>query len=160
MIYHLIHHAVLKRNFLEFSSDSLMSNHLLISEMLLRRSAFPSCRERTIKFRFHSQLSYFQQDLKLDNLDYSIRICHQLSSRSRPLWLHKVSEERSSLEKYVEYNWHRTNVESIVQVLFCVFVLGNQQVASNDCITDTMRYSVWHAGLLFCTGFELNGKQG
>src|SRR5882724_13392325 len=35
LIYHLIHHAVLKRNFLEFSSDSLMSNHLLISEMLL-----------------------------------------------------------------------------------------------------------------------------
>jgi len=25
------------------SSDSLMSNHLLISEMLLSRSAFPSC---------------------------------------------------------------------------------------------------------------------
>jgi len=35
LIYHLIHHAVLKRNFLEFSSDSLMSNRLLISEMLL-----------------------------------------------------------------------------------------------------------------------------
>src|SRR5882724_5786239 len=43
LIYHLIHHAVLKRNFLEFSSDSLMSNHLLISEMLLSHSGFPSC---------------------------------------------------------------------------------------------------------------------
>src|SRR5882724_622394 len=43
LIYHLICHAVLKRNFLEFSSDSLMSNHLLISEMLLSRSGFPSC---------------------------------------------------------------------------------------------------------------------
>jgi len=32
-----------ERNFLEFSSDSLMSNHLLISEMLLSHSAFPSC---------------------------------------------------------------------------------------------------------------------
>jgi len=33
--YHLIRHAVLKRNFLEFSSDSLMSNRLLISECCL-----------------------------------------------------------------------------------------------------------------------------
>jgi len=31
-------------------------------------------------------------------------------------------------------------------------------VASNDCITDTMRYSVWRAGLLFCIGFESNGN--
>src|SRR5882724_21703 len=60
-IYHLICHAVLKRNFLEFSSDSLMTNHLLISEMLLSHSGFPSCirrlsclRERTIKFRLYS----------------------------------------------------------------------------------------------------------
>src|SRR5882724_13605294 len=92
LIYHLIRHAVLKRNFLEFSSDSLMSNRLLISEMLLSRSGFPSCirrlsclRERTISLRIHSQLSFLQQNLKLDNLDYSIRICHQISSRSRPL---------------------------------------------------------------------------
>src|SRR5882724_11464807 len=41
LIYHLIHHAVLKRNFLEFSSDSLMSNHLQISEMLLSHLCFP-----------------------------------------------------------------------------------------------------------------------
>src|SRR5882724_9753252 len=92
LIYHLIHHAVLKRNFLEFSSDSLMSNHLLISEMLLRRSAFPSCRERTIKFRFHSQLSFFSKILNstilitasgfvinshqgLDHFDYIIGVC-------------------------------------------------------------------------------------
>jgi len=27
-------------------------------------------------------------------------------------------------------------------------------VASNDCITDTTRYSVRRAGLLFCIGFE------
>jgi len=33
-------------------------------------------------------------------------------------------------------------------VVLC-FVLGNQQVASNDCITNTTRYSVRHAGLLF-----------
>src|SRR5882724_11123513 len=94
-----------------------------------------SClRERTIKFRFYSQLSYFQQDLKLDNLDYSIRICHQLSSRSLTslitslecvnitssvLGQCKVSEERSSLEKYVEYNLHCTNIESLEQVLSC-----------------------------------------
>jgi len=32
-----------KGTFLEFSSDSLMSNHLLISEMLLSHSGFPSC---------------------------------------------------------------------------------------------------------------------
>jgi len=31
-------------------------------------------------------------------------------------------------------------------------------VALNDCITDTMRYSVWHAGLLFGIEFESNGK--
>jgi len=42
---------------------------ILDSLMYIRRL---SClRER--KFRFHSQLSYFQQDLKIDNLDYSIR---------------------------------------------------------------------------------------
>src|SRR5882724_10293217 len=41
LIYHLICHAVLKRNFLEFSSDSLMSNRLQISEMLLSCSCFP-----------------------------------------------------------------------------------------------------------------------
>src|SRR5882724_4222689 len=35
LIYHLICHAVLRWNFLEYSSDSLMSNCLLISEMLL-----------------------------------------------------------------------------------------------------------------------------
>ena len=71
LIYHLICHVVLWWNFLEDSYDSLMSNHLQISEMLLSHSGFPS--------------------LKLDNLDYSIRICHQLSSRSRPLWLHHQS---------------------------------------------------------------------
>jgi len=32
-------------------------------------------------------------------------------------------------------------------------------VASNDCITDTTRYSVRRAGLLFCIGFESNGKR-
>jgi len=31
-------------------------------------------------------------------------------------------------------------------------------VASNDCITDTTRYSVRRAGLLFCIGFESNRK--
>src|SRR5882724_12020855 len=41
LIYHLKCHAVLKRNFLESSSDSLMSNHLQISEMLLSLSGFP-----------------------------------------------------------------------------------------------------------------------
>src|SRR5882724_11470792 len=40
-------------------------------------------------------------------------------------------------------------------IVLC-FVLGNQQVASNDCITDTTRYSVRRAGLLFCIGFESN----
>src|SRR5882724_2308853 len=38
LIYHLIHHPVLRWNFLEYSSDSLMSNHLLIPEMLLSHS--------------------------------------------------------------------------------------------------------------------------
>ena len=32
-------------------------------------------------------------------------------------------------------------------------------MASNDCITDTTRYSVWRAGLLFCIGFESNGNR-
>jgi len=32
-------------------------------------------------------------------------------------------------------------------------------VASNDCITDTTRYSVRRAGLLFCSEFELNGNR-
>jgi len=40
-----------------------------------------------------------------------------------------------------------------------VFCFSNQQVASNDCITDTTRYSVRRAGLLFCIGFESNGKR-
>src|SRR5882724_4812915 len=35
LIYHLIHHPVLRWNFLEYSSDSLMSNCLQIPEMLL-----------------------------------------------------------------------------------------------------------------------------
>ena len=56
---------------------------------------------------------------------------------SSVLGQHKVSEERSSLEKYVEYNWHHTNIESLDQVLSFYLLLGNQQVASNDCITDT-----------------------
>src|SRR5882724_6097720 len=38
LIYHLICHPVL--SFLEYSSDSLMSNHLQISEMLLSHSGF------------------------------------------------------------------------------------------------------------------------
>src|SRR5882724_1794803 len=38
LIYHLICHPVLRWNFLEYSSDSLMSNHLQISEMLLSHS--------------------------------------------------------------------------------------------------------------------------
>ena len=41
----------------------------------------------------------------------------------------------------------------------CYLLLGNQQVALNDCITNTMRYSVQCAGLLFGTDFELNGKR-
>jgi len=40
LIYHLIH-PVLKWNFLESSSDSLMSNHLQISGVLLSHSGFP-----------------------------------------------------------------------------------------------------------------------
>src|SRR5882724_7697262 len=39
--YHLIHHPVLKWNFLEYSYDSLLSNHLQISEMLHSHSGFP-----------------------------------------------------------------------------------------------------------------------
>ena len=31
-------------------------------------------------------------------------------------------------------------------------------MASNDCITNTTRYSVRRAGLLFCIGFESNGN--
>src|SRR5882724_1647454 len=56
------------------------------------------------------------------------------------------------------------NITDIVQTLkvlfkYCLcFVLGNQQVASNDCITDTTRYSVRHAGHLFSIEFESNGK--
>ena len=41
LIYHLICHAVLWWNFLEDSYDSLMKNHLQISEMLLSHSGFP-----------------------------------------------------------------------------------------------------------------------
>jgi len=32
-------------------------------------------------------------------------------------------------------------------------------VVSNNCITDTTRYSVRRAGLLFCIGFESNGNR-
>src|SRR5882724_2072358 len=58
------------------------------------------------------------------------------------------------------------NITDIVQTLkvlfkYCLcFVLGNQQVASNNCITDTTRYSVRHAGHLFCIEFESNGNCG
>src|SRR5882724_11272387 len=41
LIYHLICHVVLWQNFLEDSYDSLMSNRLQISEMLLSHSGFP-----------------------------------------------------------------------------------------------------------------------
>jgi len=41
LIYHLIHHPVLRWNFLEDSYDSLLSNCLQISEMLLSCSEFP-----------------------------------------------------------------------------------------------------------------------
>jgi len=114
-----------KGTFWNFPMTHWMSNRLLISGnvglvvlhslMYIRRL---SClRERTIKFRFNLSSAFFSKILNLDNLDYSIRICHQFSSRSRPLWLHhrqcgpyyisslsvrhKVSEERSSLEKYM-----------------------------------------------------------
>src|SRR5882724_10160852 len=43
-------------------------------------------------------------------------------------------------------------------IVLC-FVLGNQQVALNDCITDTTRYSVRRAGLLFGIKFESNGNR-
>jgi len=55
----------------------------------------PSCYKEAVlpqwkddQVQVYSQLSYFQQDLKLNSLDYSISICQQLSSRSWPLWLH------------------------------------------------------------------------
>src|SRR5882724_3702182 len=51
LIYHLICHPVLRQNFLEDSSDSLMSNHLLISEKLLSHSGFPSYKEAVLPQR-------------------------------------------------------------------------------------------------------------
>src|SRR5882724_8273000 len=141
LIYHLIHHVVLKRNFLEFSSDSLMSNHLLISEMLLSRSGVPSCIEGgclasekgqsssgyILSSAFISKIlsstvlitaSIFvinsHQGLNLS--DYIIGVCSYYVISLR----RKFSEERSSLKKHIEYNYHCTNIERIVLVLFCV----------------------------------------
>jgi len=77
-----------------------------------------SCSEKGQSSQVSISVSFFQQDLKLDNLDYSIRIfinSHQGLDHfdyiigvcpyySAVLGQRKVSEERSSLEKYVEYN--------------------------------------------------------
>jgi len=79
----LIHHPVLRWNFLEYSSDSLMSNFLQILEMLLSHSLFPHVYKEAVlpqrkdSSRIYSQLSLTQQGLKLDSLDYNIRISHQ-----------------------------------------------------------------------------------
>jgi len=124
-----------------------------------------SClRERTIRFRIHSQLSFFQQDHKLDSLDYNFRLCHQFSSRSWPIWLchqsvsillhqayFSIRSQRLSIsfKEYVEYLLRCTNLEvKFLWLCFCYLLLGNQKVALNNCISDTTRYSVWHAGLL------------
>ena len=72
LIYHLICHAFLRWNFLEYSSDSLMSNCSQIPEMLLSH----------LGLLLAQLLSARSQ---LNNLDYSIRICHHFSSRSEPL---------------------------------------------------------------------------
>jgi len=95
--YHLIHHAVLRWNFLEYFYDSLMSNCLQIPEMLLSQSWFPpyikrlSClRERTIRITLSS--AFFSKVLSLtvlitvagfvitshqglDHFDYIIGVC-------------------------------------------------------------------------------------
>ena len=109
---------------MELSSDSLMSNHLQISEMLLSHSGFPPvCKEAVLpqrkkksNSRVYSQLSFTQQDLKLDSpittlgfvinslqatLIISLECVHIMSS---VLGQCKVSEKRSSLEKYTEYS--------------------------------------------------------
>ena len=63
LIYHLIHHTVLRWNFLEYFSESLLSNCLQIPELLLSHSCFLlyikrlSClRERTLVHLFSAQL--------------------------------------------------------------------------------------------------------
>jgi len=62
---------------------------ILDSPHVYKELVLPQRKDNQVQVSFSAQL--FQQDLKLDNLDYSIRICHQLSSRSRPLWLHHQS---------------------------------------------------------------------
>src|SRR5882724_3971935 len=104
----------------------------MIPPMYIKRL---SClRERKIKFKIHSQLSFTQQGLKLNSLDYSIRICHnshqgldhfdyiirvclsyfiKLTSGSQRL--------RISFEEYVEYFLHCTNLEVKFLCLYFIF---------------------------------------
>jgi len=62
---------------------------VLHSPHVYKEAVLPQRKDNQIQDSISAQL--FQQNLKLDNLDYSIRICHQFSSRSRPLWLHHRS---------------------------------------------------------------------
>src|SRR5882724_4523491 len=59
LIYHLICHVVLSWNFLEDSHDSLMSNHLQISEMLLSHSGPHVYKEAVLPQRKDNQVLGF-----------------------------------------------------------------------------------------------------
>jgi len=63
---------------------------VLHSPHVYKEAVLPQRKDNQVQVSISAQL-FFQQDLKLDNLDYSIRICHQFSARSRPLWLHHQS---------------------------------------------------------------------
>src|SRR5882724_2301266 len=82
LIYHLTFHAVLRWNFLEYFSDSLLSNQLQIPEMLLSHSYFPPVyKEAVLPQRIDNIILGFIVSSgffsKLDSLVYSIIICHK-----------------------------------------------------------------------------------
>src|SRR5882724_13339193 len=143
LIYHLICHPVLRWNFLEDSYDSLMSNHLQISEMLLSHSGFPHVyKEAVLPQRKDNQSSGFilssaifskvlnstvlttasgfvsKSHQGLNHFDYIIRVfilLHQayFSIRSQRLSI--------SFEEYIEYFLYCTNLE--VKFLCYCFVI-------------------------------------
>jgi len=61
-----------------------------------------------------------------------------------------------SFEEYVEYFLCCTNLEVKFLCLCLYLSLGEQSVASNYHVPDTMRNSSWSAGLNFGIEFELN----
>jgi len=128
---------------MESSSDSLMSNHLQISDMLLschdspKRGCLASEKDNQVQDSLLAQL--YSARLKLDSSDYTsdyqqfswrswhfdyiIRVCLYTSSN---LGQHEVSMVKNIFWEYIEYFLCCTNLESSSCVCVLYLSLGEQ----------------------------------